>query len=112
MAHGTGLYWERKYSADIKTDEYVVRFYRLYDYYYPEMSDCYEPSCIAKNEYRVDVLKWRQDTYNRKHRIADFLSEHVETPSIDKNTANKIWWNLKNKNISFDECKKYFETLK
>lgn len=109
MAHGTGLYWNRINKLDIKKDEYMVIFYQLFDYYYPQMSDCYEPSCEAKNEYKVEVLKYREI---KGRMYADHLSEKAETETIGKEEAKKIYWNLKNRNISFKEVKKYFEEIK
>ncbi len=34
--------------------------------------------------------------------VADYLSEQAGTGSIDRETANRIYWNLKNREISFD----------
>ena len=112
MAHGTGYYWNRIHKADLQTKEYAVIFTRLYYYYYEDMSDCYEPTYEAKDEYKVEVIKWRKSFHNTRSLVADHLCENIEAGSIDKDTANKIYWNIKNKNISFAECKRYFTELK
>lgn len=111
MAHGTGYYWNLIHKATLKTEEYAVTFTRLYYYWYPEMSDCYEPSCEARDEYEVTVTRWRDDPHRRGSRIADHCCEGCRTGSISKDEANKIWWNIKNHNISYAECKRYFTEL-
>lgn len=107
MAHGTGYYWNRVYKADIKNDEYAVIFFRTYYYYHPQMSDCYEPDYEALDDYKVSVIKWRKDRWGNE--VADCISESVESGTISKDEANKIWWNLKNNNISFERVKEYFD---
>lgn len=111
MKHGTGLCWERQYKADLQTDKYAVITLRLFNYYYPQMSDCYEPYCEAKDKYKIRVIVWRKDFHNKKRRVADHICKQVETPSISAEEANKIYWNLKNRNIPFEEVKKYFQSL-
>lgn len=107
MAHGTGYYWNRIWDADLQTKEYAVISFRLYHYYHEQMSDCYEPTSEAMDEYRVEVIKWRKDAYG--HLVADHVSDSTDSGSITKEEANKIWWNLKHKNISFEAVRKYFE---
>lgn len=111
MSHSTGLEWKKNYKVSFENDEYVVSFFRLYDYYYEPMSDSYEPTCEALDEYEVTVTKWRDDFHNKNFKVADHLSESARTGSIDKDTANMIYWNLKNRNISFETCKKFFAQI-
>ena len=110
MAHGTGYYWNRLYKADIKNDEYAVVFAGLCYYYYEDMSDCYEPTYEWQDEYKVLVMKWRKDRYG--HLVADDLSESVEVGDLTKDEANKVWWNLKNRKIRFEDVKKELEKMK
>lgn len=109
MAHGTGRYYNRKYNQDIKKDEYCVIFCQCYNYFYPQMSDCYEPDCYPEDDFQVQIIKWRKDRYN--HTVADHISPQICISNINKDEANKIYWNLKNKDISFDQCMKYFKDL-
>ena len=112
MAHRTGLYSERQYKADIRKEEYAVIFFRTCKYYYPQMSDSVEPSYELLDEYKVEVLKWRKDIHTTNSKVADHLSETLSTGTIDKDTANKIYWNLKNRNLTFEQVRKCFELLK
>ena len=96
MAHGTGYYWNRIYEADIIKDEYAVMFYRCNYYYYPTMSDSYEPTCDIGDEYEVAVVRFRN-----KHsfggtitRVADHLSESVKIAKLTKQDVNRIWYNI------------------
>lgn len=109
MAHGTGYCWIPLYDETVKKEEYVLSFSRLRYYWYPEMSDCYEPTWEDRDEYEARVIRWRTDRYG--HKVADCASEGYRTGSIDRDTANKIYWNIKNRNISFATCRKYFEEL-
>lgn len=112
MAHGTGYYWIRDYKADLQKDEYAVMCFRLRYYYYEDMSDCYEPTYVNENEWRIDVVKWRDDFYRKGSKVADHLCESVEMHVTTKDEANKIWWNLKTRNIRFDDVKNEFEKMK
>ena len=109
MAHGTGLYWNRIYKADIRKKDYVVFVRRTYNYYYEQMSDCYEPSCEALDEYDVCVTCWRKDRYGDL--VADDISDNIRTGKVDAETAKKIWWALKNRDIPFAEVRRYFIEL-
>lgn len=109
MAHGTGLYWIRNYKADLKTKEYAAIFSQTRNYYFEPMSDCIEPTWENLDEYEVTVLKWRKDRWG--HMVADHLSEGYRTGTINKDEANKIWWNIKNRSISFRECREYFKEI-
>lgn len=120
--HGTGYYWNRLYKMDYQTDEYAVVVCRLYYYYYEAMSDCYEPTYRACDEYEVTVIKWEQDyRIDRKGgkinvvylpgMHADHRCPSVRTGSIGKDEANKILWNIKNRNVTFEDCRKYFTEL-
>ena len=104
MAHGIGRYWERLWDRDIKNDEYAVLFFRLKNYYFEPMSDSYEPSSEWEDEYRVSVIKWRDDHHGG--RVADHVSESVEFNDLDAKGANYYWWNFKNRKISWAEVKK------
>lgn len=110
MVHGTGDYRVRIYKADLENSEYCAIFTKTRHYYYEDMSDCYEPTWYDKEDgYEATVLKWRKDRYG--HLVADHISEGYRTGDISKEEANKIWWNIKNNNISFDGCRKYFREL-
>jgi hypothetical protein len=109
MAHGTGSYMIRKYDLDIQTEEYAAIFFQERYYWYPQMSDCYEPTSELRDNYEVEVIKWRTNRYG--HKVADCASDSVKTGNIDKDTANKIYWNLKNRNISYETCRKYFTQI-
>lgn len=106
MAHGTGDYLVRIHKADIETDEYLVAFTRTRHYYYDQMSDSYEPTYYDTEEYEATIMKWHRDRWGWL--VADCLSDGYRTGVITKDEANKIWWNLKNRNISFEECRRYF----
>ena len=108
MAHGTGLYLNRIYKADLKKQEYVVVVHRTYNYYYEPMSDCYEPSCEALDEYDIAVMCWREGRYGK---VADDFSENIRTGAITGEQAKRIWWALKNRDIPFMEVKRYFIEL-
>lgn len=108
MAHGTGLYLNNLPKAELKKDEYVVIVRRTYNYYYEPMSDCYEPSCEALDEYDIAVMCWREHRWGK---VADDFSENIRTGKIDGETAKKVWWALKNRNIPFAEVKRYFTEL-
>lgn len=109
MAHGTGLYWERLYDADLQNEEYVTIFSRLRDYWYPDMSDCYEPTSQWLDEYEVSVIKWTTDRYG--HKKVNLACEGYRTGSISKEMANTIYWNIKNRKISFETCRSYFKEI-
>lgn len=103
--HGTGLYLKRIYAADLQKEEYAVIFSRVYNYFYPTMSDCYEPSCEALDEYQVEIIKWRKDPHTKNGKVADHLSETIRITSINKDIANKVYWNLKHRDLTFEEVK-------
>jgi hypothetical protein len=99
MAHGTGYYWIRNWNADIDKQNYIAAFMSLYYYYYEQMSDCYEPTREKKDEYRVVIVKHGG-------------SDDIDSGSVDKDTINKIWWNIKNRDLTFDQCKKYIKEIR
>ena len=109
MAHGTGYYMERIYKADIETEEYAVIFCEERHYYHEQMSDCYEPTWEKTGKYEVTVMAWRKNRWGNQ--VADCLSQNIQTGEIDKETANKIWWNLKNRNMNFETVKQNFIKL-
>ena len=110
MIHGIGLYNERLWDFDVMTDEYAVMFYRTANYYYPTMSDCYEPTKEWTDEYDVSVVKWRKDRYGDL--VADHLSDSVRLSNVGKDVANYVLWNMKNRKISFKEVVAEFERMK
>lgn len=108
MAHGTGNYWITLDRATIKTNEYIVMFQRLRHYYYPDMSDSYEPTWEWKDEYAVEIGKW----YNSKRTGLVYNESYSECDAqrmagINKDEANKIWWNVKNRALTFEDVKQY-----
>lgn len=104
MAHGIGRYWIHLEDKEIRKDEYVVLFFRVRNYYYEDMSDSYEPTWEWEDDYKVEVIKWR-DNYHGG-RVADHVSESVEFNDLDAKGANYYWWNFKNRDISFAEAKR------
>lgn len=107
MAHSTGFFWERIPKADIRTEEYILTVSRVYHYYHEQYSDCYEPSKEGTDKYQVEVTKWRKDRYG--NRVADHCSEHIRTGDISREEAIMIYWNVKNRTISFDCIEEYFK---
>ena len=112
MAHGTGLYKVRMYKHEIQTDEYSVRVYRTYDYYYPTYSDSYEPTSEALDEFQICVAKYEPDRKIPKAWMTAYFEDGVDTGTITKDEANKILWNIKNRNISYEAIEQYFKALK
>ena len=86
--HGTGKYWNRIYKADLEKDEFAVIVFRLFEYEYEQMSDSVEPTSMACDKYKIEVLEWRRDRYN--HKVADELSNTITTGSIDREMAREI----------------------
>lgn len=113
MAHGTGYYSERQWNADIVTDEYVVMFFRTKHYWYPDMSDSYEPTSEWTDKYSVEVGVWYEWKKGRKE-VSDMWREcdMQSLTDISKDEANKIWWNIKNRNLKFEDIKRYFQRRK
>lgn len=107
MAHLTGNFWEIIDKATLKTEEYVLYVSRVKHYYYPQMSDCYEPTWEWKNEYEIEVRKWYENKYG--HKVADHCSEKIRTGKISREEARMIYWNVKNRTISFDCIEEYFK---
>ena len=103
MAHGTGRSWVHLESKNIEKAEYVVRFYRIRNYFYETMSDSWEPTWEWEDEYRVEVVKWRD---YHGGRIADHVSESAEFDGLDAKGANYFWWNFKNRDIRFADVRK------
>lgn len=80
MAHGTGRYLIRNFNTDIKNEEYIVFFTRVRNYYYEDMSDCYEPTWEDEDEYEATIRKWRINRYGEI--IADEISEGYSNESL------------------------------
>lgn len=112
MAHGTGLYTERVYKQEMTTEEYSVRVYRTYHYYYPTYSDCYEPTCEALDEFEICVAKYEPNRKYPKAWMTAYFEDGIKTGKINKDEANKILWNLKNHNISYETIEQYFKSIK
>ena len=109
MAHGTGYYLNRVYDADMNKDEYAVIVLKEVYYYFPAMSDSYEPDCEATGKYKIEISKWRTDRLG--HMIADEFSDHAGTGLIDRETARMIYWNLKDRNISYETAERLFQNI-
>lgn len=81
--------------------------YRTYNYYYPQYSDCYEPTSEALDEFKITVAKYEP---NGAWYTAD-PDKGVTVRLEDKNEVNKILWNIKHRNISYEAIEAYFATL-
>ena len=68
------------------------------------MSDSVEPTSMACDKYKIEVLEWRRDRYN--HKVADELSNTITTGSIDREMAREIYRTLKHTKMTFRECAK------
>ena len=107
----TGYEWVQMYKAEIQNSDYCVIFFRLRYAWYPLMSDCYEPTWEFRDAFRVEVMRWYLDRYGHK-KAMEGISETAVVSDIDKAEANKIYWNLKNREIPFDEVVRYFKEIR
>lgn len=99
--------WKVCSRQTIETKEYVVDFYRLYvqDWGFMGMADRYTYEATGK--FFVRVTKW--EVIGRNEKVANHCCEHIDTKEIDKDIANLLYWNFKNRNISYKTAKEYFK---
>ena len=107
MAHGTGRYWQISDKNSFHKNGYWVFSFQLHNYYHELYSDSYEPTHEILPEYRIEVAP---EAHMRKGWLGGIRmpDNAVSTGSISKDEANKILWNIKNRDISYAQVVEYF----
>lgn len=94
-----------KKVTTIDKKDYVILFYRKFKEEKVGMTCTSSITYLTKlDEFYLEIRKFRINKFGRE--VADCISESYTTKTFDTNTANMLWFNLKNMNLSFEELRK------
>lgn len=100
------MIWRETFT-EVWADGYVLTFAQLYNEYFPYMCDALNGKVSEPTgKYEAIVRKYR---VSGRTKIA--TRDGYRTGEIDKETANKIYWNVKNRGVSLEDCRRYFAQL-